>query len=522
MDTDVVLFADPFNAMEPFNSDLYIQSGGTIPKEYPEPEELFREELCTGFFYVKANGKMVEFMTHVILELSTREENVQFGDQAAFNVVLWEWQWRGGGGRNGGGEDVHFMVLHPTRYPTGGVFFEHHDEVYGVGKGVPPILVHNNFIIGRGKKEERFKRHGLWMRDRVGEKEWGEVMGGGWGREYVKILGVKGAYRTFEQTTPTSTPGVDADDDYYLPFVFAPVEVYLNPHPHPSQRRAILTMSCSSETRTWFRVHTLPRMIDYALKTGSDVVVVNRVVECEDWANVKMTREILGADKSLSVVDDDHDIKFHDCAKLLKVRLWIDAMDAGWDRVLYLDDTVLISRSSDDIFDVVKVGVLGATRETHKGDAKASVRVLCLAYPCGGRGGRIYVDEGLRDDVEGRGVTFNSGVLVMDRDKHLEGLREHMGEFVDSVVVKRDQGYINAVAIMEDWAVQDLGFSWNYLGSFLVLDEGGGVVGLENGGLGNAKFVHVTTGVYANLKAEFRGSFEERNKVIERLNEIMT
>jgi hypothetical protein len=88
--------------------------------------------------------------------------------------------------------------------------------------------------------------------------------------------------------------------------------------------------------------------------------------------------------------------------------------------------------------------------------------------------------------------------------------------------VKRDQGYINAVAIMEDWAVQDLGFSWNYLGSFLVLDEGGGVVGLENGGLGNAKFVHVTTGVYANLKAEFRGSFEERSKVVEKLNEIMT
>jgi hypothetical protein len=336
----------------------------------------------------------------------------------------------------------------------------------------------------------------------------------------VKILGVKGTYRTLEHPTPTSAPGVEVGEDYYLPFVFAPVEVYLNPTPHPSQRRAIVTMSCGSGTRTWFRSHTLPRMIDYALKTGSDIVVVNRIVQCEDWINVKTAQEGTAGRKG---VDDDANVQFHNCAKLRKVELWVDVMDAGWDRVLYLDDTVLISRDSENIFDVVGEGALGATRETHVDDGGAFTRVLCLAYPCGGEEGRVYEDEDLRADLEGRGRGFNSGVLLMDKNTHSEGLRKHMGKFFDSHVVKRDQGYVNAVALREGWAVKDLGFSWNYLGSFLALDEGGGVTGLLKGGpdLGDARFVHVTTGVYKNFKDELKGSYEARGDVIGKLDRIM-
>ena len=155
------------------------------------------------------------------------------------------------------------------------------------------------------------------------------------------------------------------------------------------------------------------------------------------------------------------------------------------------------------------------------------MRVVCFVYRCGGVGGGVYTDGARREEVERWGAGFNSGVVVMGKN-HLEGMWKHKGKFVDSYAVKRDQGYVNAVAYMESWDVADLGFSWNYLGSFMEKegDEGvkgpvGRAKGVVNYGPVEANFVHVTTGIYANFEVEEKGSYVAREDVFRRLERIM-
>jgi len=286
MDTDIVLFANPIEDIGEHDADIVIQSGGTIAEVNPEPETLFRDELCTGFFLIKSTPSSVDFLTHVILELSNHEDEVQFGDQAALNIVLWEWKWRGDG------RGINVVILNPVRYPSGGVFFEHHDRVYGSeGMGIDPVMVHNNFLVGKGKKVERFKRHGLWMEERFGGEVWSRVLGGGGGvGGGVEILGSHGLPEPLVVTSGAfrGYKGEGSADDYYQPHLNPPIQVFRNPNPaHPT--RAVLTMSVGG-TRAWFGKYVLPRMKEYALRTGSDLVVVNRVVKCEGFKGVEGVR----------------------------------------------------------------------------------------------------------------------------------------------------------------------------------------------------------------------------------------
>jgi len=54
---------------------------------------------------------------------------------------------------------------------------------YGGNKLPAAVIVHNNFLIGREKKIERFKRRGMWFAEREERNFFGVLEGGGGGRE---------------------------------------------------------------------------------------------------------------------------------------------------------------------------------------------------------------------------------------------------------------------------------------------------------------------------------------------------
>jgi len=160
------------------NFDIFIQAGGQHLSRLLSLEKSFQDELCTGFYFIRANIKTAMFLRATIVELSLHdsEEEKTFGDQSAFNLVLFEWRFRYS-------DELNVSVLSPLLFPGGSVFFEYHDLAYGGNKLPAAVIVHNNFLIGREKKIERFKRRGMWFAEREERNFFGVLEGGGGGRE---------------------------------------------------------------------------------------------------------------------------------------------------------------------------------------------------------------------------------------------------------------------------------------------------------------------------------------------------
>ena len=95
---------------------------------------------------------------------------------------------------------------------------------------------------------------------------------------------------------------------------------------------------------------------------------------------------------------------------------------------------------------------------------------------------------------------FNSGVVVLNAN-HAIHILQHLPYYLNEPVLKRDQGYLNVLAYISNWNITDLGFSWNYLGSFMnqfaeeFLEKTNGLVGAPV----EANFVHVTTGLMGGV-----------------------
>ena len=530
VDSDIVLLADPFPKLGE-EQDIAIQAGGTLLELDLEPEMLFRDELCTGFYYIRSSPLMATFMAHVIVELSLHENDVQFGDQASFNVVLFEWMYRNDA-------KINLVSLHPFSHPSGGVFFDNHELVYGKGglaggiDGVPPVIVHNNFLIGKDLKVQRFKRFGLWFQDRA--TDWEDVLKGEAGQhsEAFEVAGSTVPATNLENYLVTGnecTSKFHGEHDYFAPFSNKPLQLLRNPS--NTDNRTIVTISIGRK-RTWFDEYVLPRIAKYANRTNSDVVVVRRLTDCDKYEGVQIPTIHSNWDNDLGTGRDDGDLLFHDCAKEKKIQVWIDALKR-YDRILYVDDTVLMKvEGSEDIFEFTERGKLGVSVESHSADNRedAIMRVICLRYGCFDNSSTEGENSGylLYNDFEKRKLLrnryFNSGVILFDRELHLAGLIKHAPSYVADVLLKRDQGFINYVAFIEGWEIQNLGYRWNYLGSFIG-EEGEGPRGAGKGvvdyGPLDSYFVHLTTGIYTNMGSGVAGKYEMREKVLQKLDELM-
>ena len=124
-------------------------------------------------------------------------------------------------------------------------------------------------------------------------------------------------------------------------------------------------------------------------------------------------------------------------------------------RVLYLDDDVVISPATADLFETVPCGVLGAVVERHKPQAWHAMhwRAACEIY-------------GVGRCVPKEWYLFNSGVMLLSQSAHLPLLRDWQRERLECRVLC-DQLYFNAMQRRGALALHDLGAAFNFVGSEL-------------------------------------------------------
>ena len=125
-------------------------------------------------------------------------------------------------------------------------------------------------------------------------------------------------------------------------------------------------------------------------------------------------------------------------------------------RVMYLDDDVIVSLWTPDLFAATPCNALSATVEWHKPEGWHAQhwRSACQLYglgACKPKGWRL----------------FNSGVMLLSRDTHSSMLSRWPSEKLECRVLC-DQLYLNAVIRREGARVHDLGAAFNFVGSELV------------------------------------------------------
>ena len=185
------------------------------------------------------------------------------------------------------------------------------------------------------------------------------------------------------------------------------------PKPHSStcaktktktkRKRAILSLTIASPSlphlsRPWVPL-SLSRMQSYALRTNSTLLHLTHSPQCSHLLN--LPRNLLRAEMAMD---------FRDCAMLSKIAALRDALDE-YERVLLVDDTVLIRGDARDLFEIVAVENIGATVQTDamfgKEENERQVREMCGYY-------NVSSGAGLTPSSR----VFNSGILLLS-DVHM-------------------------------------------------------------------------------------------------------
>ena len=142
-----------------------------------------------------------------------------------------------------------------------------------------------------------------------------------------------------------------------------------------------------------------------------------------------------------------------------------------YDRVLMLDDTVLIREDTPDLFAIVPEGRIGGVLEEYRGEERIR-RILdgaCEFY--GVNRTEFSGSSGNKNNV------VNTGVLLLSRRHHFDLLfnnGRHWNDEAGGVEVEEhlfgDQGYVNAMLQKKEFdfdsSFLDLGPRFNFVGSF--------------------------------------------------------
>ena len=168
---------------------------------------------------------------------------------------------------------------------------------------------------------------------------------------------------------------------------------------------------------------------------------------------------------------------FDVCAKRHKLVALRDAL-AHWSRVLLLDDTVAVRADAPDVFGLVPAVAVGATVEDARVRPEAeAARALDLARA------RYGVER------PGDGRWFNSGVVVASW-AHASLVARLPAVPLDRAL-HWDQGFLNAMRVAYEAPLADLGYAFNYVGSFLTANAASRPFESP----ADAFFVHGTTGL---------------------------
>ena len=488
LDTDIVVFANPFVELlrlEP--RDLWIQAGGSHSLDVPTDDlDALRSELCTGLYFASASPKVLAVMRHSIHAMALHEHDVKFGDQSATNLVLHE-QFRSDGA-GGSIANVSVGVLSPLRYPTGGIYFE--ARAVFEEKGVAPLLVHNNYLIGHAAKVARFKAHNLWFVPEEIDDDAEPRAGPGVcsSSSALTVLGepalacpIGPLHQEGNSGECPKDPACSSDGgDGNVLWVDEAIAA-------ESERRLMVVVSLGD--RPWFPTLVLPRLRTYASRVGADLLLLRALPRCFDD----------GVDSNA-------------CAKLTKLRATHAALttapsliatsstanqpsEQNWSlgqygRVALIDDTMLVRLDAPNIFDLVPEDFVGAavedTRVRQPADSAVLSRLALLREAgkvadellltssdsldvlvasgrlslAGCSGQNLRRADGPVDDRR----FFNSGLLVLSA-KHACLLADLPTEPLDFVVLW-DQGLLNARRRLAGAPLHDLGLKLNWVGSF--------------------------------------------------------
>ncbi|KAJ8047272.1 UDP-D-xylose:L-fucose alpha-1,3-D-xylosyltransferase 3 [Holothuria leucospilota] len=135
VDSDVVLLENPLEYFIDDKYDVFVQS-----------DTANKDNLCAGFFYLRANDKTERFVR------TWRHDLVKDprGSQFTFNRQLRMFR-----------PKMKVKVLPMDRFMSGQVFLKLEKPWF---ESSPlPVEVHANFMIGRGEKADMLKKHELWF-----------------------------------------------------------------------------------------------------------------------------------------------------------------------------------------------------------------------------------------------------------------------------------------------------------------------------------------------------------------------
>ena len=481
LDTDIVVFSDPLMALAIEGADVEMQAGGSSDIDVPEDDiDALRSELCSGLYLARASNRTQALFEHTVHVLALHQTEVRFGDQSATNLAIHEARWRQGL------RGLSLSVLSPLRWPTGGVYFTLGEPAR---RGITPVLVHNNYLIGHAAKVSRFRDHGLWLVDDSSPT--------------ATLCGATALLPPLLQGA--AAQAVLGEPMEACPLVggcrATPSSNVLWFHPCPVDERRLLVV-VSLGDRPWVGPLVLPRLRRYAATTRSDLLFVATLHRCTGPG-----------------------IDGNACAKRAKLEAAAAALAplpaapiscqglCGYSRVAVVDDTMLFRSDAPDVFDLVPAPAVGAAVEdssvrTPEATAYlARLAVLQLAGPSADEllldfsGGNDGIDtliasgalaplgcaqasEAVPDDAR----FFNSGFLVLSAAHHclVSGLS---GMDLDFVVLW-DQGLLNARRRLAKIPLYDLGLRLNWLGSF-----NGTNSHRRPCDLGDAFAVHATTGL---------------------------
>jgi len=154
-DTDVVVLANPFPAITQLPpADWYLSIDGYVSVRRQTLNKCALGVACGGILYARQSNFSLSFAQQWI-DAVYDAEYTERGNQKAYNAVIY------------GLADTHRLAILPCDlFPNGGRYNEVHSGVqWRPLQTRMPVMVHNNWIIGKQNKIETFKRWGLWMED---------------------------------------------------------------------------------------------------------------------------------------------------------------------------------------------------------------------------------------------------------------------------------------------------------------------------------------------------------------------
>jgi|MDSY01.2.fsa_nt_gb hypothetical protein len=498
--------------------DLTIQAAGDGDLHYPADErEALRNELCTGLFLARSNNRSVALFEQIVHALALFSHVRTFGDQSATNLVLFESRWRDGIA------GLTVAPMDPLLYPSGGIFFKTSEHVR---RGIAPVLVHNNYLIGLDKKIARFRNRRLWFLDGNGEGAALSALRGflcgsremesesgvsSWRwlqarqqRQTRRIHRLKAFLRAQLSVMELTGVRLSGNVRHRSSPQYASNVFFEHPCGASIDRRHLIIVVSLGE-RPWFPTFTLPRLQDYAGKIGSDLLVLQELSYCHRGEH--RSTALNGCAKSAKL--------FTAAAALSKKDMTI-ADGHGFDRVTIVDDTMIFRRDSPDVFELVPPCSLGASvegkavrsleaqnaitrmsllryAETIKGVASSHIEsgaedillhcsqgdieemVSIGALTFGGHVQEVIIRDissssnqdssCVHDKARFDPRWFNSGLLVLST-RHRELLEYKDAEKKVDFVLLWDQGIINAKRRLLGVPLFDLGYNFNWVGSF--------------------------------------------------------